>query len=100
MSPARLAFALLLLAGTAAAETAPARTPGARTTTVPRTTVTVEENATVVQPGASVQPSEAPAQPAPRRRARRPANAGGTGNNGYSSFLTGPIDLRRPPAQQ
>lgn len=96
MSPVRLAIVLLLLAGPAAAETAPARSPGARTVTVPRTTVTVEETPTVSQPGAAAQP----AQPTPRRRARRPANAGATGNNGYSSFLTGPIDLRRPPQAQ
>ena len=36
MNPARLVFALLLLAGPAAAETAPVRTPGGRTVTVLR----------------------------------------------------------------
>lgn len=95
MQAARIATALLLLAGPAAAEQAPVRTPGGSTVVVPRSTVTVEPNVVVSQPNATVTPQ--PSQPQrPRRRVRRPA-VGSTGNSGYSSFLTGPIDLRRPP---
>ena len=116
-------FAVLLVAGIVV----PAR---AQTTVVPRTTITIDERPVVVQPaplgpatpastptpeqrrrrdaqvqqqaqpqsqttpGAAPAPVVAPAPARPRTPGpRRPTN-------GYSSFLTGPIDLTRPPVPQ
>ncbi len=107
------------------------------TTIVPRTTITIDEQPAVVQPGPALM---GPAAPDPRRRGRPavaepygppppppfptrppsqqtspppsgpaaadrpPAQQRAQGprrpTNGYSSFLTGPIDLTRPPVPQ
>jgi hypothetical protein len=109
----------VLLAGPAQAQTV----GGGQTTIVPRTTITVDEQPMVVQPApfgpAASTPTPTPT-PSPEQRRRRdqqvqqqgqppatppaPAPARPQGprrpTNGYSSFLTGPIDLTRPPVPQ
>jgi hypothetical protein len=97
----------------------------AQTTVVPRTTITVDEQPMVVQPApfglaAPTVPITTPT-PSPEERRRRDAQAQQQAptaatppaparpraaqgprrpTNGYSSFLTGPIDLTRPPVPQ
>jgi len=105
-----LAIAALLLAGPAVAQ--------GSTVVVPRTTITVDEQPMVVQPGpfAPGTPTPSPqerrsrtdqvqqAQPAPvtapTPARSRPQQGPRRPTNGYSSFLTGPIDLTRPPVPQ
>jgi hypothetical protein len=99
----------------------------AQTTVVPRTTITVDEQPMVVQPApfgpATPTPPPTPAPGQPRRHnqqvqqqmqpalgaAPAPVPAAAPAprpqgprrpSNGYSSFLTGPIDLTRPPVPQ
>lgn len=102
-----LSLAMVLAAGTAAAQTV----------VVPRTTITVDEQPMVVQPAPFAPGTSTPSPEQRRRRTtdqvqqttppsgaatpvrprpRPPARP----SNGYSSFLTGPIDLTRPPEPQ
>jgi hypothetical protein len=96
------------------------------TVIVPRTTITVDEQPQVVQPTPFGPAAPAPT-PTPEQRRRRDAQAQQQARptldaapapvvapaparprpqgprrpaNGYSSFLTGPIDLTRPPVPQ
>jgi hypothetical protein len=98
----------------------------AQTTVVPRTTITIDERPQVVQPAPFGPATPAPT-PTPEQRRRRDAQAQQQAQptpgaapapvvapaparprpqgprrptNGYSSFLTGPIDLTRPPVPQ
>jgi hypothetical protein len=99
--------ALLLLAGPALAQ--------GSTVVVPRTTITIDEQPAVVQPPSWFLPIPQAPTPSPEQRRRReqqtqqaptatPAPPRPQGpqrpTNGYSSFLTGPIDLTRPPVPQ